>query len=201
MKRFLLFFLLFPTFLLAQDTLVIPKIPIDPETGLYSYTDIQEVPGVSKEQLFVKANEWIAVNYNSAKNVIQMSDKEAGKIIIKAVTTRTIEFTFIFKSAVGYTLNYMLNCTFKDGKYKIQLAGFSYGWEEAKKSTTETIEDMIPVIWKYNKKHKHKGKDEDDVFTPKAKTYLKYIEQLDKFATSQLNEFKTAMQKKSKDDF
>lgn len=43
-------------------------------------TKVVEVPGESKDELFVKASSWMVDAFNSAKNVIQFSDKEAGVI-------------------------------------------------------------------------------------------------------------------------
>ena len=44
--------------------------------------DIIEVTG-SKNELYLKSNEWMVRNFNNAKSVIQFSDKEAGKIMGK----------------------------------------------------------------------------------------------------------------------
>jgi hypothetical protein len=42
----------------------------------------EDLPG-NKNQLFVKANEWMVKTFNSAESVIQFSDKEEGTIIGK----------------------------------------------------------------------------------------------------------------------
>ena len=39
-------------------------------------TKIVEAPGASKDELFVKASSWLVDAFNSAKSVIQFSDKE-----------------------------------------------------------------------------------------------------------------------------
>lgn len=43
-------------------------------------TKVVDVPGVSKDELFVKASTWMVEAFNSSKSVIQYSDKEAGVI-------------------------------------------------------------------------------------------------------------------------
>ena len=43
-------------------------------------TKVVEVSGASKDELFVKASSWLVDAFNSAKSVIQFSDKEAGII-------------------------------------------------------------------------------------------------------------------------
>lgn len=69
----------------------------------------------SKNDLYVKAYEWMAKTFVSAKSVIQMQDKEAGKIIGRAV----------FSSAKG-TTNYILAIDVKDGKYMASIEQFSH---------------------------------------------------------------------------
>ena len=43
-------------------------------------TVIVEMPGASKDELFVKASTWMVEAFKSSKSVIQYSDKEAGVI-------------------------------------------------------------------------------------------------------------------------
>ena len=43
-------------------------------------TVIVEIPGASKDELFVKASTWMVETFNSSKSVTQYSDKEAGVI-------------------------------------------------------------------------------------------------------------------------
>ncbi|WP_165749881.1 DUF4468 domain-containing protein [Cellulophaga sp. Z1A5H] len=46
---------------------------------------IFEVEGKSRTEIFTSINKWIALNYNSAQNVVQLNDKESGNIIIKGI--------------------------------------------------------------------------------------------------------------------
>lgn len=43
-------------------------------------TKVVDVPGVSKDELFVRASSWMVETFNSSKSVTQYSDKEAGII-------------------------------------------------------------------------------------------------------------------------
>ena len=56
--------------------------PIAPEE-IRTYEKILEVPNTSKDEIYVKANEWFVHTFNSAESVIQFQDKEAGKIMGK----------------------------------------------------------------------------------------------------------------------
>ena len=71
MKRLLMFVLLF--FIVGFGY---PQEPL--EYSKVIYTD-----SVGKDMIYATIYEWFALNYNSANDVIQMSDKEEGIIIAK----------------------------------------------------------------------------------------------------------------------
>lgn len=47
-------------------------------------SEIIEVPG-TKDELYIRANQWMVRTFKSAKSVIQYQDKEAGKIMGKCI--------------------------------------------------------------------------------------------------------------------
>jgi len=49
-----------------------------------------EVPGVSQEELYIRANAWFVKYFNSAESVIEFRDKENGKIIGKYTINYTV---------------------------------------------------------------------------------------------------------------
>ena len=52
-------------------------------------TVVVEMPGASKDELFVKASTWMVEAFNSSKSVVQYSDKEAGVIKGKYIISFT----------------------------------------------------------------------------------------------------------------
>ena len=46
-------------------------------------TYIKEMPNFTKEQLYKKALNWVAINFNSANAVIQLKDEEQGRLVCK----------------------------------------------------------------------------------------------------------------------
>ena len=48
-------------------------------------TSVFEIEGKAKAEIFSSINKWIALNYNSAQNVVQLNDKESGNIIVKGI--------------------------------------------------------------------------------------------------------------------
>lgn len=48
-----------------------------------SFKKIFEIPNISKDELYIRANAWFVNTFNSAESVIQFQDKDAGKIMGK----------------------------------------------------------------------------------------------------------------------
>ena len=89
-----------------------------------------EVEGKSKDEIHSIINQWVAENYNSANDVIQMNDKEAGTIIVKGVTNITIKNLvgkILLKNNpyvteyVDIPIEYTLTVNIRDGKYRLIL--------------------------------------------------------------------------------
>ena len=86
------------------------------------YTEVVEVE-LSKKEIHQKLNEWIAVNYKSANDVVQLNTED--KLIIKGNFTlnmTTQKYTFL------YRINNTLSFSIRDNKYKIDIVptGISY---------------------------------------------------------------------------
>ena len=90
-------------------------LPVDAETKLISYTKVVDAPETSKAELYSRANEWFAKNYKSAQSVLQMQDKEAGKLVGKAICKTTLR-----GYDAGY-VNYTISIFVKDNKYKYEV--------------------------------------------------------------------------------
>ena len=102
------------------DTL---KLPIDSITKLITYTEVIKVDSsTNKSELYSRAREWFAKAYNSSVNVIQMDDKESGKIVGKSLVK-------VYAKALGITthqgyINYTITIYLKDGRYKYEISNF-----------------------------------------------------------------------------
>jgi hypothetical protein len=97
----------------AQDELYKIELPLN-ENQKIEFVDIVEVPNKTMADLYLLAKEWIAINYVSANDVIQMDEKEIGKIIVKGI--------FIHRNmGVDYKYHHTLKIETKDGKARITL--------------------------------------------------------------------------------
>lgn len=113
---------------------------------------IIEVQG-SKNEIYVKANEWMVRAFNNAESVIQFQDKEAGKIIGK----------YLMHSYTNRYVNYkvysIITITVRDGATKIDiepidswqydssgLTIYNYSKEDAEADIAALTEDYIAYM-------------------------------------------------------
>lgn len=112
-----LFFVMINAMAYAQDI----ALPMKDDKIFYEQVD--SAAGVGKDQLFTRAKLWMANAFESAKNVIQMDDKEAGMLVGKGYFN--IHSTGI--ASATWPCNFTISLTAKDGRYRVQLYNFNYG--------------------------------------------------------------------------
>ncbi|SOU87108.1 conserved hypothetical protein [Tenacibaculum dicentrarchi] len=86
-----------------------------------------KMEGKNKSELFSSINKWISINYNSAQNVIQMNDKEAGTIIIKGINEVVYKNTMkslypknkYIKEYSTTKFNHLIEINIKENKFRI----------------------------------------------------------------------------------
>ena len=79
------------------------------------YTKVVEVE-LSKKEIHQKVNEWIAINYKSAKDVIQLNTED--KIIAKGNFSLPLN---VSKYVFNYSINNSLTFSIREKKFKIDL--------------------------------------------------------------------------------
>ena len=103
----------------AQDPYA--GIPRDSATGKLAYQGIVPVPGASKEALFVRAHEWVSATFRSAKDVVQLDDKQAGVLVVKGCYIPTsIGSTGIYATYYWHTVKIEV----KDGRFRYTITDF-----------------------------------------------------------------------------
>jgi len=129
------------------------------------YSEVVEIPGKTADQLYAKANEWFALTFKSANDVIQLNDPAEKKIIGKGV--KRISYPDgRNQSELQLNMYFTLMVQFKDGKYRyeIQSSEFSpllgsekYSYEMLQYMTTpegvtENLKNKGVVPWGISKK-------------------------------------------------
>lgn len=115
MKKSFLLMLFIATITNAQEY----KLEAKTITGTF------EIKDKSKAEIFTSINKWISINYNSAKNVVQMNDLESGTIIIKGLNEvkykNPIKIIYPNLAAEFTTLkfNHIIEVNVKDNKFRI----------------------------------------------------------------------------------
>lgn len=91
----------------------------DSISGKYQSEGVVVFDSIKADMIFTKAKEWIAINYKSANDVIQLADKESLKIIVKGNFKTSM---FMKDGWIAHTL--ILD--FKDNKLRYFYSNFSY---------------------------------------------------------------------------
>ena len=109
-------------FIILSSSAFAQNIPIDSITGKVSYTGVVNVDSLKKEIIYSKAREWFVLTFKSADDVLQMEDKESGKLIGKAYQD------IIIKSLVPITtrMYYTIKINIKDYKYRYEITNINY---------------------------------------------------------------------------
>lgn len=159
--------------------------PVDSATGRIVYTDVVSVPGVSQADLYARAFEWMAKVYNSSKSVIELNDREAGKIIGKGAIPVRLKGSKVTNSAgvVGYTVSVFC----KEGRYKYVLTDFHHEQVVSPSMATVRLRDTKLEI------------AEPEGLS--ATTWHYILEQASAEARQLVTELKTAMGRKADSDF
>lgn len=176
MKKVLIIFFFFPLLSFSQEI----NWPIDKETNKITFTEIVNVDSATKNDLYLRAREWFAKIYNDSKEVMQVDDKEAGKIYGKAATS--VNVTQMGTSYDFGSVHYDITVIVKDGRYKYTLTNFYHIGNIAAKGTSSgasggSLENEKPECgWTMNNKSwnviKHQGYDNALLISASLKEYM-----------------------------
>jgi hypothetical protein len=92
------------------------NVMIPTKEGLIFYEQVAQCTGNQKE-LYLKARKWFVDTFHNAKSVLQMEDKEDGKLAGKAF------HIYMFNNGLSSSyiaIDFTLNIDIKDGKYRVQ---------------------------------------------------------------------------------
>ncbi len=166
MKSLLLsFVLLIVTATTAQAQSVKTQVLLDSIQGEYAvddnqnltYSRIVECPGMTKKQIYDRAQAWFVYNYNSGKAVIQVQDSTTGTVIGKGYYDN-VHTGMIMLTTLECDAWHIVRIDAKDGKYRVILtltewdrvnhaSNGSFPWPNARVSNE----------YPFNKKGKYKN--------------------------------------------
>ena len=110
MKKLIILFVLINATMYSQEAI--------------KFDNVIEFDTIKKAKLFEILNDWVAINFNSANDVVQLSDKENGKLIVKGLRDYTFGRTIFncYDGSLLFTLRLML----KDGKCRVSIIQLSH---------------------------------------------------------------------------
>lgn len=106
-------------------------ILIDSTTNKVSFKEVVSLENTPKDAIYLRAREWFANTFKSSQNVIQMDDKDGGKLIGKGFSKSSFKYLGI---VLYFKIWYTINITIKDNKYRIEITDikivddFNYGY-------------------------------------------------------------------------
>jgi hypothetical protein len=160
-------------------------LPVDSATNKITYSDVVHVDSFSsKLELFSRAKEWFTKTYKSSTSVIQMEDREDGKIIGKGLLKVYMTTILGSKLESGY-INYTISIYTKDGRYKYEITDF-YHTGIYINSSTGKAPDGGPCEVLLKEKKGFWGNSY-------KKTYESYLFQMDEIIKNLISDLNVAM--------
>lgn len=115
----------------------------------YYYEEVISVENVTKEQMFERAKQWVLSNFKTGDVNSQFDDKN-----FNIYTSATIFYEKYKPKFDADLLNFKLNISFKDGKYKVRIEDFiikssAYNWTPPTPYNESDMFDKVAIGNKY----------------------------------------------------
>ncbi|MBE7649256.1 DUF4468 domain-containing protein [Tenacibaculum finnmarkense] len=162
----LIAFFLTSLFVTSQD---LPQLKLT-KSGVESI--IVEAPGIKASELYSKSLNWVEETYRDPKEVLKA--KIVGKKIRINGTVKNAWSWKVMGSKVFYTINYSVDISFKDGKYKIDYVINDFYNEGVKWNIYRRFykrNGMPKRSYNYNKAFK----DVDETMNNLSKSFYNYV--------------------------
>lgn len=137
MKRILT--LLAIAILFASGTTFAQKLPLD-STKKVIYTEVVQMPGMSKDKLFERAMKAINAMYKLADKKIDKKDPEGGLLMMNCSTQVVLKDPSSHLDVQSGYIKYKFNMYFKEGKYKYEFKTFHVD----KGGFPDPVEKLLP---------------------------------------------------------
>lgn len=102
-----------------EDFKQIEKLLTIDDNGNITYVKIIEIPVLSKDEIYSRANNYFVYNYGSGKSVIQTEDKEKGTLVGKGTFHVYSKFMPLISTTYEMDVWHILRIDAKDGRARI----------------------------------------------------------------------------------
>jgi hypothetical protein len=121
MKRvFAIVFIFLTSLTYGQDKKLLDILPVI--EGKVTYSGVIQVDSADKNELYLRAKKWFVDTYKSAKDVIQLDDKENGEVIGKGYFKANWQVTFMSIQSVDVW--HTITVAVKDNRFKYTITDF-----------------------------------------------------------------------------
>jgi hypothetical protein len=129
--------IIIPTISFGQ---LLDELPKD-ENGNLNYNEVIQVDSIKKDELYLRSKQFFVDVFKSAKDVIQMDDKEAGVVVGKGFNDIYIKVMGI---ATSIQMWYTIKIQSKEGRYKYEIYDIYFKSYPGQYGTTTTrAEEMF----------------------------------------------------------
>jgi len=175
------FFIISVITVYSQDISLVEKIfPTD--SGEIKYQEVVNVDStLTATQLYLRGKSWIAEEFNSAQDVIQMD--EDNKLIVKAYLKKGHN-SMVQNPQTWFTLKLEV----KEGKYRYTLTDIRYEYDATISNITKHTEENFSTWLKYSD-HQNRNRREK-----LNKAWEEYAVGVDLLFTEIINDLKKAME-------
>ena len=147
MKKTLLLLLFFYSLQAAGQ---VSPLPLDSITHKVTYQGVVRVIGASQADLYSRAREWFATSFGPDKAVLEMDDRQTGKLVGNA--SSTFFMAGGSGSAVPMLVQRRIRVEVKDGRYHYTITDFTLSSGQPPQTETSTVERwLIPNRLTFNK--------------------------------------------------
>lgn len=140
----------------AGQVAPLPSLPTDSLTHKITYQGVVQVPGASQLELYSRAREWFAATFGSSKAVLEVDDRESGKLIGRAYAQ--FEFSGGFGPTVPWAMWRTIKVETKDGRYRYTITNFMLGNSVTSLNINPPTEPVEYWLAKFEKGKKPPGK-------------------------------------------
>jgi len=171
-----------------------PNLPIDSITKKITYTQVVYVDSsLNSQELFSIGKEWFAKSFNSSNDVIQMADKESGKIVGKG--TMQVYCKSIGSHRKCGFVNFTISIYLKNARYKYEITNFIHTGQTI--SRDNVIPDYGPCEYWINDKREYPLMSQNGV--QKISNY--FLKQLDDDIKALTDDLKKVMSNTKKENW
>ncbi len=152
----LLFLLSISFSCISQEDLLKYEFDRNETTGRIQFSNVIEIEGVSKNELYSRARKWFSDYYVSFEAVIDLEDREEG--VITGRPRGTFPYKYSSVSTYDIPMSYELSIYVKDGRFKYIATAINHVATPTQNNGYSTAETPIEIHISDERIYKKNGK-------------------------------------------